>query len=167
MLFSLFTPTHNPDYLLEAYQSLCEQAVVDWEWVIVPNGKCSSLPEELTSDERVRVVKLPSELDRGVIGELKHFACNACTGDYLVELDHDDYLTPDALEQLTAVIESESRPEFIYSDFVEFNADGSSRTYSEDYIWETYPFTLKGKQYNAMRAFEPTAASLHKIFYYE
>jgi len=37
-LVSIFTPTHNPSYLLEVYKSLQEQTDPDWEWVVVHNN---------------------------------------------------------------------------------------------------------------------------------
>ncbi len=45
------------------------------------------------------------------IGELKRFACQACRGDVLVEVDHDDELTPDCLTELAAAF-SDPRVDF-------------------------------------------------------
>jgi len=51
--FSVFTPTHRPNYLSDAYRSLCEQTRKDWEWVLVPNGPKAYIPDALRKDPRV------------------------------------------------------------------------------------------------------------------
>lgn len=56
MQLSLITPTHKPDYLLEAYRSLKLQTLEDWEWVIVPNGGNIVIPEVIRQDPRVKIV---------------------------------------------------------------------------------------------------------------
>ncbi len=140
------------------------QAVTDWEWVIVPNGECGNLSEQILADPRVRVIPYQGETS-GVIGALKRFACRHCTGEYIVELDHDDLLAPDALEAVAAAISSEQRPEFLFSDFVEFRHDWTSRSYQSKFGWESYPAEIFGHKLEAMRAFQPSAASLNQIFY--
>ncbi len=39
MLLSLFTPTHNPQYLDRLARSIANQTFTKFEWVIVPNGE--------------------------------------------------------------------------------------------------------------------------------
>jgi SAM-dependent methyltransferase len=101
----------------------------------------------------------------GIVGALKRFACEQCLGDYLVELDHDDLLVPQALEVLGRAIEENENPDFLYSDFVEFRPDWTSRAYEEKYGWESYEVSFFGRSHTAMRAFPPTAAALQQIFY--
>jgi len=116
MKFSIFTPTHKPDYLMETYQSLGRQTLDDWEWVIVPNGKGVVIPESIARDSRVRIIPAPDEMAEKGIGALKLFACNHCMGEYLLELDHDDLLTPDALKVINKAA-LETGAGFLYSDY--------------------------------------------------
>jgi glycosyltransferase involved in cell wall biosynthesis len=40
--FSIITPSHDPGnipYLLEAFESLCEQTYANWEWILAINNK--------------------------------------------------------------------------------------------------------------------------------
>lgn len=163
MLISIFTPTHDTRYLAETYRSLLEQRDVSWEWVIVPNGDNVAIPGTIQADDRVRICPSPTGMTG--IGRLKKFACSQCKGEYLLELDHDDLLTPDALQRIRYWIDQEDRPGFLFSDFVNFYEDGRSQVFQEKFGWKTYPYHYKGNKYNAMRAFEVTPSSLSLIFY--
>lgn len=56
MLLSIFTPTHDPQHLVEAYDSLKIQDYENWEWVIVPNGGAvGKIPEVIRLDKRVHI----------------------------------------------------------------------------------------------------------------
>jgi len=163
MFFSLFTPTHNSQFLHDTFDSLRCQTDGDWEWVIVPNGGVT-LPETLQQDTRVRVVPAPDYMPRQGIGALKRFACEQCRGDYLVELDHDDLLASNALERIRAAV-AETGATFLYSDFANFYQDGTCQVYDAIYGWESYPVTVDGRDYTAMRAFAPDPSGLAAIFY--
>jgi glycosyltransferase involved in cell wall biosynthesis len=164
MKFSVFTPTHRPDYIGEAFDSLVAQSHTDWEWVLVPNGPRAELPDRIRSDPRVRIIPAPDGIAAHGVGALKRFACEQCRGDYLVELDHDDVLTADALAEI-AKAAAETNAGFLYSDFTNFRADGTCEVYDKGYGWESYPFEYGGRAYTAMRAFEADASALHLIFF--
>ena len=150
---SVYTPTDSGEHLLDCYQSLQAQTYDLWEWVLVPNNG-AVIPESITSDSRVRVIPHESHS----IGELKRFAVAQSVGDLLVELDHDDLLTDDALATLVNERE-ETGAGFLYSDFVTFKED-KSVVYSEAYGWESYPFEYGGQEYTAMRSFDPTPEAM-------
>lgn len=164
MRFSIFTPTHKPDYIEEAFGSLVEQTFTDWEWVIVPNGDKAIIPEHITNHPQVRVVRAPDEIAVKGVGALKLFACQNCEGEYFVELDHDDLLTENALEEIDRHA-TETNAGLLYSDFTNFFPDGTCQYFYASYGWEQYPFSWRGKEYIAMRAFETDASALHQIFY--
>jgi SAM-dependent methyltransferase len=157
---SVFTPTNDSQYLDAAYQSLGKQSFQDWEWVVVPNGGVR-LPSRIWGDHRARVVPAPDAM--GAVGALKRYAAAQCRGDILVELDHDDMLREDALARIVEAFEGGAG--FVYSDFVEFREDGSSHVYDPAFGWSSYPVRWNGEDYVAMRAFEPSAATLASIHY--
>lgn len=159
--FSVFTPTHDPRWLPDAYRSLVAQTHRDWEWVVVPNGsKLPEIPADIRADPRVKIV--PSRHDK--IGALKRLACSVASGDVFVELDHDDTLTPAALAALAAAAEREPRG-FYYSDFVSYYPNGVSELYSNFHGWQSYEFEHEGTRHQAQRAFPPSARSLCDIAY--
>jgi O-antigen biosynthesis protein len=161
MDISIFTPTNAERWLNTCYNSLCSQTYNDWEWVLTPNHMDPNLiPERIRNDNRVRVI--PSDLTG--VGALKRFACEQCHGKLLVELDHDDRLTPNALDALSEA--AKTTPDgFYYSDFVSLFPDGRSEIYGSHYGWEGIPFEFEGEKHTAMRAFEPSARSLCEIYY--
>jgi len=89
VLISVFTPSHDPRFLGDAYESLVRQSLPEWEWIVLLNKGAQWRPPR--EDPRVRISRASSRL-RG-IGALKRAACELASGDILVELDHDDVLT--------------------------------------------------------------------------
>jgi SAM-dependent methyltransferase len=129
---SIFTPTHKNTYLLEAYYSIKDQPYD--QWVIYPNGGLTELdiPDEIKSDSRTKLVGLdgcfqPILASDGLanIGSLKKYACSQCTGEILVEFDHDDMLISPGIERIREVFRD---PEivFAYSNTAEFNQSDKS-----------------------------------------
>jgi hypothetical protein len=153
---SVYTPTDNDEHLLECYDSLKDQTYPLWEWIVVPNNGVT-IPEIIQNDSRVRITPHES----GSIGELKRFAVSHSVGELLVELDHDDLLTSDALESIVDAHE-ETGAGFLYSDFITFR-DEQSVVYDSVYGWENYPFSYDGHEYTAMRSFDPTPEALSHL----
>jgi glycosyltransferase involved in cell wall biosynthesis len=124
-MISVFTPTHRDIYLQQAYESLKAQTYEDWEWVILANGDVW-VPE--FNDDRVKVF---STEETGMVGTLKKIACGYCTGDYLVELDHDDELTPNCLEEISKCTE-----DFVYSNCFQVDQDWNPHLWGDGFGWE-------------------------------
>ena len=164
MRFSIFTPTHKADYLLDVFESLTKQTFNDWEWVLIPNGKKIIIPNAIRAHPQVRIIPAPKGLNKKGIGALKQFACSQCAGDYLVELDHDDLLTPDALEVIHATAINTGAG-FIYSDFSNFYPNDTCQVFGNAYGWQHYPVQVADREYTAMRAFATNPSSLHQIYY--
>jgi O-antigen biosynthesis protein len=142
---SVITPTFNTPAktLARTWASLKRQTFTDWEWVVWDD---STQPETwaqlygFASDERYKLVAHKSHAHSGVIGSLKRRAFMAAEGEILVELDHDDELTPDALQKIYDAF-SDSEVGFVYSDWAEVFPDGSSKKYGDGWgfgFGETY-----------------------------
>lgn len=157
-MITLFTPSHNPQYLARLQASLAQQTCEDFEWVIVLNGGAEFKP----TLRQARVVQYTGKTQN--VGELKHFACMHSKGDVLAEVDHDDELTPDCVASLARVFGTFS-VDFVYSNCCEVNEDGSPRTYPARGGWEYRPFTWRGKEQRECVAFDPTPASFSRIWY--
>ena len=101
MKLSVITPTHKGIYLNELYDSLKDQTYDNWEWLLYLNGglRKDDLSSEIVNDPRVvshHDIKCPLSTN---VGYLKNKAFHLATGDILVEVDHDDVITPDCLEE--------------------------------------------------------------------
>jgi len=166
MRLSLFTPTHKPTYLVEAYHSLKLQTVEDWEWVLVPNGINAAIPDVIQQDPRVKVV---DGGDLHNVGALKRRACDAATGDAFIEFDHDDLLVPG---RTLEIIRDKflAGAGFVYSDTAVFRYNDDPRviapySYSAQHGWENYPVAVYGRKLLASSCFEITPRCLAEIYY--
>jgi predicted SAM-dependent methyltransferase len=133
MKFSILTPTHDPRRLRETYDSVLAQSYENWEWIILLNGKPFELPE--MPDPRVRVIDTFAGLVGANIGFLKKKVAESAKGDVLVELDHDDLLTPNCLSELRDAFRDE-QVDFAFSNFAEF-VDGTNAPsrYNSQFGW--------------------------------
>lgn len=166
MKLSLFTPTHKPTYLVEAYNSLKLQTITDWEWVILPNGKDVKIPEVIRKDSRVKLIA--DVTNSSNIGALKRSACDAATGDVFVEFDHDDLFVPgDSLQKIHDKFDEGA--DFVYSDTAVFkhkdNIGFSPFTYSSHHGWQDYEIKVYGHKLKATRCFPVSPRSLAEIYY--
>ena len=130
-MISVVTPTYNtkPQILTRTYKSLVAQTFDDWEWVIYDDSDMCIV--EPPDDPRIRIIRPKSH--SGIIGEVKHNAFMAATGDILVELDHDDELTSDCLAKVNAAMQGDIG--FVYSDCCEILPSGESTRYPEGWAF--------------------------------
>jgi GT2 family glycosyltransferase len=123
LLVSVFTPTfRSGDRIRRAFRSLQAQTYDRWEWVVADDSDDEgatwrTLSELAAADARVSIHA--SGRHSGRIGEMKRRACALSRGDILVELDHDDELTPDALADIADTFRRDPRVGFVYSDWAE------------------------------------------------
>ena len=166
MKISIITPTHDIKFLKETWESIKRQSHTDWEWVIVPNGKMvgrASYISKMFNDERVRVVPFTEKTN--FIGLIKNFAFNQGIGDILLELDHDDILTPWALEECVKAFTPDI--DFVYSNTADFdNETGKPRIdHRADCGWKYREQTIDGRIYREALGFEPTPHSISYIWF--
>ena len=127
-LVSVFTSAYrSKEKIQRPYHSLLNQTYKNWEWVIVDDSgdedetyRNCLLP---LSDPRVRRYRQDS--GNGYIGATKRYAAGLCTGEILVELDHDDELTPDCLEKIVNAFKSNPDCGFVYGDCSEVFAENN------------------------------------------
>lgn len=137
-LVSIYTPTYNTgSFLRETYESLRTQTYPTFEWVVVDDASTDATWQELQQlaarDSRVRPHRLGAH--DGRIGSLKDMATRLSRGEFLVELDHDDMLTDNALADIVAAFKSDPQVGFVYSDYASFFEDGSPHRYPADWAW--------------------------------
>ncbi|TWU07154.1 N-glycosyltransferase [Symmachiella macrocystis] len=118
--FSFLTGVYEktpPQLFQETAAALFAQTSCEFEWVVLSHG---AIPETLqrviadvAADPRVRLIELAE--NRGIIGGMR-VCLEAATGDYVIPLDADDLLFPDAVQVFAQAIADHDAPAFLYSD---------------------------------------------------
>jgi SAM-dependent methyltransferase len=158
MKVSIFTPTHDSKFLPEVYASIKDQPFD--EWVILYNNGAKPIGFD---DRRVKEIKFG--LPGSSIGQLKKFACDNCIGDILVELDHDDFLAPEAIAEVRAAFEA---PEvgFVYSNALYTNLElGKVRRFGSEFGWQYRETPYEGHLLDEPITFDLTPSSVARIWY--
>lgn len=134
-LISCFTPTYRTGNRIErVFSSLQNQWHTNWEWVLYDDSNDNDetyrmLCKLAERDHRIKVFK--SHKNSGIIGETKRYAAGLCTGKYLVELDHDDVLTPWALDHVKKGFAEYPEGKFLYTDASEVFETGGCVNYGD------------------------------------
>lgn len=155
-MISVFTPSHTAQWLARAYASLAEQTCRDWEWVLLLNGAAQSA-DVAFDDPRVKIYR---EAGNGHVGALKKRCCELASGSLLVEFDVDDELAPSCLEELSKV-----DGDFLYSNCIEINSNGTPHVFSPFYGWQYRDVEWDGKPQKEAIAPEPYPSNLSRIWY--
>lgn len=159
---SVFTPSHRPTYLEDCLQSLLSQSFTDWEWKVLLNGGCSWAPSVI--DERVRIVSTSETMG---VGAAKGRACALGTGEYLVELDHDDILASNALDEIVGAFAAHDDVGFVYSNVAQLNDDGSrnDEKFNMEMGWRYREADVDGRAVLECVAMEPLPSNVSYIWF--
>lgn len=155
-LVTVFTPAYKTgERIRRPFLSLKEQTYSNWEWIVVDDsddgGETFRMLRKLAEkDHRIQVFK-PGE-HSGLIGRLKNWACSLGRGRFLVELDHDDALTDDALDCVVKGFQQFPEAGFLYTDCAEIYEDGRNFTYRQGWAFGFGSYTdveYKGRVYKS------------------
>lgn len=158
-MLSVITPSHDTRWILECYRSLQMQTYTDWEWIILLNGKAEA-PD--IDDPKVHIHKA---IESG-IGTLKRVAARQAKGEVLVELDHDDWLMPTALNSIRLVYEGIRDFSMIWTDYtyMEDNGEPSSYSYGDEAGWEYTSEFAYAKRWHRVCGKETTKENISRIW---
>ncbi|MEU9440640.1 CDP-glycerol glycerophosphotransferase family protein [Streptomyces sp. NPDC048304] len=126
--FSVIVPAYKVQaYLSECLDSVLTQSYPDLELIAVDDcspDACGQIIDEYAArDARVRPVHLAE--NQG-LGRARNAGMAQATGDYLVFLDSDDTLAPDALRAIADRIKESGEPDVLVYDYARTYWDGRS-----------------------------------------
>ena len=163
---SIITPTHNPQWLPELYEAITAQTHDNWQWVIVPNnGAVGNLPQAFHDNPKIKTV-IPEDPTESRVGALKRLAAEACDGSIIVEVDHDDLITPDCLFEIVKAFYEDEHAGMVYSNTV--NVDVRANTpiaWDVKYGWSYRPFKWRGFNLVEAVSAEPLPQNLSRIWF--
>lgn len=150
-LFSVVTPVYNtpPQVLREAIGSVVAQSCDDWELLLVDDASTEEdvrrvLREAEAGDARIKVIERP---ENGHIVAATNDGIAAARGVFVGLLDHDDLLTPDALDVVRKAIDANPEVDYLYSDEDKIGADGQFYDAFRKPPWS--PERLRGQMYTS------------------
>ncbi len=118
--FSILTPVHETqaDVLRKMLRSVRRQSFADWELCLVDDGSRQAhvhriLDRAEATDRRIRVER--REVNGGIVAA-SNDALVMASGEFVVLLDHDDELHPDALAHVAEAIDRSPEADYVYTD---------------------------------------------------
>jgi len=146
---SVVMPVFNTqaDHLRDSIRSVTEQAYPNWELCICDDGSThlatkKVLEQFLKDADRIRVTF--SARNEG-IAKATNRALSVASGDYVVLLDHDDELTPDAIFEIARAVNIDPSVDIIYSDEDKIDEEGR---YTEPFFKPDFSLhTLRSQNY--------------------
>ncbi len=118
--FSICTPVHDPplDLLQACLDSIVAQTCTDWELCLVDDGSqraevLAELRARAQGDDRIHLVE---RSQAGGIVAASNAALEMATGEFVVLVDHDDQLEPNALELVAGALDTDPTIDYVYTD---------------------------------------------------
>ncbi|MGC9376074.1 bifunctional glycosyltransferase/CDP-glycerol:glycerophosphate glycerophosphotransferase [Streptomyces sp. MH13] len=126
--FSVIVPAYQVQaYLHACLESVLSQSYPDLELIVVDDcspDACGAIADEFAArDPRVRAVHLPG--NEG-LGAARNAGMERASGDYLVFLDGDDTLTPDALRAVADRVKETGEPDVLVYDYARTHWSGET-----------------------------------------
>ena len=148
-LISIIVPVYNVDvkWIKKAVQSIKEQIYTNWELCIADDASTNTelveYLKEISNDPKIKVVFREKN---GHISEASNSAIDIAKGEFLVLMDNDDVIHPQALYKIVQVINENPTVGLIYSDEDKMELNGTrcdpifKFDYSPDYLLSTNYF---------------------------
>lgn len=122
---SIIIPIYNVEkYLAEAIKSAINQTYKNLEIILVDDGSkdnSGKIADEYASiDDRIRVI----HKQNGGLSDARNAGMEIATGDYMMFVDSDDLLTPEACEIFLNKIENENA-DYVIGNYINCDEEGS------------------------------------------
>jgi len=124
VLVSVIIPTHNfGQYVEDAVHSVLQQQVEDLEVIVVDDGSTDDTAERLAriTDPRLRIARL----SKVGVGAARNHGLQLARGRFVAFLDSDDRWRPNKLARQLAILDSEPKVGFVFTNFVRFDEGGT------------------------------------------
>ncbi len=168
--FSILLPVFNPtpEHLESCLQSVVAQSHPHWELCIVDDASTRAkvktlLVKAADSDPRVRLQVRPAN---GGIARATNDALAMAKGNFVLMLDHDDRLHPQALAEFAHALSADPTSEAAYADEEKINEQGRPVTpflkpgFSPEFLrgvmYPGHPLAVKTSVARAVGGFDPS-----------
>lgn len=127
---TIIIPVYNPyfHHFKDAVSSVFQQTYTTWQLILVDDASTDEdVKNYLSVLNDKRICKL-TRTENGHISAATNTGLEAATGDFIVLLDQDDLLHPDALKCVAHYIEQHPDADIFYSDEDKIDAKGNRHT---------------------------------------
>lgn len=116
-LVTVYITNHNyADYIQQSVESVLNQTTSDYEIIIIDDGSTDNskeVIEQYASNEKIRII---FQKNKG-LNVTNNIAMRAAKGKYLMRLDADDYLDPNALLVMSNALENDTELGMVFPDY--------------------------------------------------
>ena len=134
MKFSIIIPSYNAErWIVKCLESVLNQTYKNFEIILV---------DDMSSDNTValakKILKRPHKIiqlkSKRLNGGTRNEGINHASGDYIINIDSDDWLYCDkVLEELKDFIEENNNPDVVYTNFAMINNNSVEKVYLSVY----------------------------------
>lgn len=122
--YSIIVPVYGVEaYLPQAIESVLSQSVSDWELILVDDGskdRCPEICDHYASlDQRIHVI----HKENGGLVSARQEGIKQCRGEYVLQLDGDDFWNTDLLRNIDEVV-VQYQPDCILFSYCTTKEDG-------------------------------------------
>lgn len=125
MKLSVFILNYNyAPYLCAAIDSLLQQSDMDFEFIIIDDGSTDSSAALLKTYEEQFNIKIFYRENVGLIESVR-FAYSVLSGDFIMRLDADDWISPDFIKVMRARLSADKGIDILAPDYYEVDGAGN------------------------------------------
>ncbi|MCK6211773.1 glycosyltransferase [Georgenia sp. EYE_87] len=150
-MFSVVTPVYNPPVgaLREMVASVLAQTYGSFELILVddcsPDAEVRTVLHELAAADR-RIVLVEREKNGGIVAA-SNTALEQVRGEFVVLVDHDDLIEPQALARVRERLDAEPEIDYLYTN--EDKVDDAGRRFDVFLKPDWSPERLRGQMYTS------------------
>ena len=129
-LISIVIPVYNvkENELVECIESVVNQTYDNWELCMVDDASTwDCVSKVLKKYENNPKIHIKYRTENGHISKTTNDAIAMANGEYIAFMDCDDVLAPNAIYEMTKMVNADSSLDFIYSDEDKLSEDGKIR----------------------------------------
>lgn len=130
-LITIYITNYNYESFIEqSIESVLTQTCQDFELFIIDDGSTDNSKEIIERYRNHEKITIIYQQNKG-LNITNNVAMRVSNGKYLMRLDADDFLEPEALEKMSAILESDSELGLVFPDYYYIDAAGN-RTGQEE-----------------------------------
>jgi glycosyltransferase involved in cell wall biosynthesis len=111
-------------YIRKAIDSVLSQTLTDWELIIIDDGSSDNSREIIEEYVDAPNIQIVYQQNKG-LNITNNVALRLSSGKYIMRLDADDYIHPEALETLSSRLEKDNDLGLVFPDYYLVDKDGN------------------------------------------